>query len=94
MLFLLLSLSLLSNVYRCFVSNTSKLKSPAEKAGLIYFNPVSLKKPLIYFLSPRSLETVSLWRPFFLRLAKTLRPLALSIRLRKPCTDFLRRLWG
>jgi hypothetical protein len=35
--------------------------------------------------------TVSLWRPFALRRFKTSRPLAVAIRLRKPClfTRFL-----
>jgi hypothetical protein len=42
-----------------------------------------------YFLQLRSSETVSFLRPFFLRAAKTLRPLAVAILLRKPCL-FLR----
>ena len=36
-----------------------------------------------------SSETVSFLRPFFLRLAKTLRPLAVAMRSRKPCLFFL-----
>lgn len=42
-----------------------------------------------YFLQLRSSETVSFLRPFFLRAASTLRPLAVAILLRKPCL-FLR----
>jgi hypothetical protein len=41
-----------------------------------------------------SSETVSLCLPFALRLANTLRPLAVSILLRKPCTLLRRRLCG
>ena len=37
-----------------------------------------------YFFEPCSSETLSLWRPFALRLAKTLRPFAVDIRSRKP----------
>jgi hypothetical protein len=36
-----------------------------------------------------SSETVSFLRPFFLRVAKTLRPLAEAILSRKPCVFFL-----
>ena len=36
-----------------------------------------------------SLETVSFLRPFFLRFANTLRPLAVAILSRKPCLFFL-----
>ncbi len=42
-----------------------------------------------YFLQLFSSETVSFLRPFFLRAANTLRPLAVAILLRKPCL-FLR----
>lgn len=41
-----------------------------------------------------SLETVSFLRPFARRLANTFLPLAVSIRLRNPCTDLRRRLCG
>lgn len=44
-----------------------------------------------YYFRRFSSETVSLWRPFARREARTLRPLAVCIRLRKPCT-VLRRL--
>jgi len=36
-----------------------------------------------------SLETVSFFRPFFLRFDNTLRPLAVAILSRKPCLFFL-----
>jgi len=42
-----------------------------------------------FFLKVFSSETVSFLRPFFLRLAKTLRPLALAILSRNPCLFFL-----
>src|SRR6185312_9267308 len=51
-------------------------------------------KRTCYFLLPCSSETVSLWRPFFLRLANTLRPLAVDMRSLKPCTLLRRRLCG
>jgi hypothetical protein len=47
-----------------------------------------------YFLSTLSLDTVSFLRPFLRRLASTLRPFAVAMRSRKPCTDLRRRLWG
>ena len=46
---------------------------------------------IVDYLRRRSSETVSLWRPLARRDAKTLRPLADCIRLRKPWT-VLRRL--
>ena len=49
---------------------------------------------LFYFLSTLSLETVNFLRPFLRRADNTLRPLALAMRSRKPCTDLRRRLWG
>ena len=42
-----------------------------------------------YFRKLRSSDTVNFLRPFFLRAAKTLRPLAVAIRSRNPCL-FLR----
>jgi len=47
-----------------------------------------------FYFSLLSSETVSFLRPFARRLANTLRPLAVCIRLRKPCTVLRRRLWG
>lgn len=38
-----------------------------------------------YYLPWRSLDTVSFARPFALRAANTLRPLAVDIRSRNPC---------
>jgi hypothetical protein len=46
------------------------------------------------YLRRRSSDTVSLWRPLVRREANTLRPLALSIRLRNPWTDLRRRRLG
>jgi hypothetical protein len=42
-----------------------------------------------YFLQDASSETVNFLRPFLRRAARTLRPFAVLIRLRKPCL-FLR----
>lgn len=47
-----------------------------------------------FYLSLLSSETLSFLRPFFLLLANTARPLADSMRLRNPCTVFLRLRWG
>lgn len=47
-----------------------------------------------YFLPWTSSETVNFLRPFARRAANTRRPLAVSIRWRKPCLLFLLRLWG
>lgn len=48
-----------------------------------------------YFLLPQySSETVSFLRPFALRDASTLRPLAVAILSRKPCLFFLFLLEG
>ena len=102
----LLSFSSFLKVYRCFVSNYSKLvishasgtnKNVPRQIGGLNFIWTELPFREIrqsYFLSPCSLETVRLWRPFFLRLANTLRPLAVCMRWRNPWTDFLRRLCG
>jgi len=49
--------------------------------GLCYFFALLFTVP--------SSETVSLLRPFFLRDANTLRPLAVAMRSRKPCLFFL-----
>ena len=69
---------------------TSLIKKSRNKAGLKN-EYVPVKN---YFLSTCSSETVSLCLPFFLLLAKTLRPFAVSMRLRKPCTLLRRRLCG
>ena len=80
----------LCSIINCFNKYLIKLnkKSPALRQD---HNYLSL---LDYFLSTCSSETVSLCLPFFLLLAKTLRPFAVSIRLRKPCTLLRRRLCG
>jgi len=49
-----------------------------------------MKYALASYFSLDSLETLSFLRPFFLLFANTARPLAVSMRLRNPCTDFLR----
>ena len=49
---------------------------------------------VFYYFKDFSLETVNFLRPFARRLASTLRPLALCIRLRKPWTDLRRRVCG
>ena len=52
-----------------------RLKSKSEWGVLRFY----------LLLEVPSSETVSFLRPFFLRLANTLRPLALAMRWRKPC---------
>ena len=47
-----------------------------------------------FYFRGDSSETDSLWRPFLRRLARTLRPLAVCMRLRKPWTVLRRRVCG
>lgn len=63
---------------------------------LIYFESMTNGKRILKndYFRRRSSDTVSLWRPFARREASTLRPLADSIRLRKPCTDLRLRREG
>jgi hypothetical protein len=91
----LFSRSVFPSVYRCFCS-TLLIKKPSN-----YFEGVNMILQLLlqhagiyYFLSTLSLETVNFLRPFLRRLASTLRPLAVAMRSRNPCTDLRRRLWG
>ena len=57
-----------------------------------YYIPYYIKD---YFLVPQySSDTVSFLRPFALREASTLRPLAVAILSRKPCLFFLFLLEG
>jgi len=66
-------------------------KKVLQWAGLVKYEVAGENN---YFLSTCSSETESLCLPFLRLLAKTLRPFAVSIRLRKPCTLLRRRLWG
>ena len=47
-----------------------------------------------YLLCSLSSETLNLLRPFALRADKTLRPLAVAMRLRNPCLFLLLRCEG
>ena len=84
--------------FQSFFFSESKLfghKSYNKKSRSLIRDDKIIKTfaPLNYF-SFLSSETLSFLRPFLLRLANTLRPLAVCMRLRKPWTDFLRRRCG
>ena len=70
-----------------------KIKKALQRRAEIIFNPPGLAKSF-YFFPNLSSDTVSFTRPFLRRLAKTLRPLAVCMRWRNPCTCFLLRTWG
>lgn len=89
----LFSFSLRPNVYRCLVFNIAK-KSLQNYFWRRKYDICPLGYSFVYFLSTLSLETVNFLRPFLRRADNTLRPLALAMRSRKPCTDLRRRLWG
>ena len=82
--FRLFSLSFLCSVNCPLIK---KAPPPAE----LQFIETSAVMAYFSFLSS---ETVSFLRPFLLLAASTLRPLAVSIRWRKPCTALRRLRWG
>src|SRR5574339_335222 len=67
------------------LSHHAKIKSPAV-GGTIVSYLIILGKGYYYYFSFLSSETVNFLRPFFRRLANTLRPLAVSMRFLNPCT--------
>ena len=67
-----------------------KQKKPHHKDEALILSILTLS----YYFNGLSSETVSFLRPFARRLANTLRPFAVCMRSRKPCTDLRRRVCG
>ena len=89
-----LPLEAFSHLLICTFANLLIKKAPPKRRAFLYCDflfPPWGQQAYFNFLSS---ETVSFLRPFLRRLASTLRPLAVSIRLRKPCTVLRRRRCG